>query len=597
MIDRKTKFSFKDQGRILRGLMAFAVPHWFKFLLAFIAMAISAGIMAYLPVLVQRYIDDYLAPGNVAIAATIRICLFYLGLTLLQMVFSYLREYTFKTASEQTVADIRNKLYQHVVHLGMRYFDQTPNGTVVSRVTNDTETIKEFWNVFLTSAISIFNLISISIAMFALDYRLALIFLAFLPIMAVLILIYQKYSTIVYGRMREALGTLNAKLSESISGMSIIQQFGQEERIKAEFDSVNQEYVVARKAMFQMNALLLNPAVNLLQAIALVIVLSIFGVQHLNGAVIELGVLYAFAAYTTSFFQPLTQMMDSLSVFQDGLVSGARVLQLMSHAELAPQPHPQAAGKITAGKIEIRDLSFSYDNKKPVLHHIDITAEPGQTIAFVGQTGSGKSSIINVLMRFYDYQHGEILIDGQSIRDIPEAELRSQLGLVLQDSFMFYGDIAANIRLHDQDLTDEYIAAAAKFVKADHFINQLDGGYHAKVIEGGAAFSSGQRQLLSFARTIIREPKILILDEATANIDTETEQQIQIGLNNMRRGRTTIIIAHRLSTIKDADKIFVLRKGEIIEQGTHDQLIAGQGVYYDMYQLQTYVANDSKEKK
>lgn len=588
LADRKKRFSFKEQNHILQGLIAFALPQWRLFSLALVGMAVSAAIMAYLPVLVQRYIDDVLAPGLVSFELTIRICVFYFGLTLLQMVFAYLRELTFKLASEKTVADIRNRVYQRVVQLGMRYFDQTPNGTVVSRVTNDTETIKEFWNVFLTFAVGISNLISISIAMFALNYRLALVFLAFIPIMAILIVTYQKYSTIIYGRMREALGILNAKLSESISGMAIIQGFGQEQRMKAEFDEFNQQYMVARKAMFKMNAILLNPAVNLLQAIALVIVLYIFGVQHLNAVAIEIGVLYAFTSYTTSFFQPLVQMMDSLSVFQDGLVSGSRVLQLIELDELAPASHPDATGHITDGKIEIRNLTFSYDNKKQVLDDINVTAEPGQTIAFVGQTGSGKSSIINVLMRFYEFNQGEILIDGQSIRDIPVAELRRQMGLVLQDSFMFYGNIANNIRLHGEEYSDEAVAAAAKFVQADQFINSLDGGYQAKVIEGGAAFSSGQRQLLSFARTIIREPKILILDEATANIDTETEQQIQMGLNNMRRGRTTIIIAHRLSTIKDADKIYVLRKGQIIEAGNHDSLIADRGVYYDMYQLQSY---------
>lgn len=482
---------------------------------------------------------------------------------------------------------MRNTLYHKVVHLGMRYFDQTPNGSVVSRVTNDTETIKEFWQVFLSFFDGLLNIVAISYAMFTLDAGLAWIFIAFIPVMLILIYIYQRKSTVIYGRMRVALSTLNAKLSESITGMNIIQNFGQQKRLMAEFDEVNQTYVKARVGMFRMNALLLMPAINLIEAIALVIVLYIFGIQDLQGLAINVGVVYAFTSYATSFFKPMGQMMDSLSIFQDGMVSGSRVLELLANEEMAPSENENAEGQVSEGHIQINDLSFSYDNKKQVLHDINLDIKPGQTVAFVGQTGSGKSSIINVLMRFYEFYKGDIMIDGQSIKDIPIDQLRKDIGLVLQDSFMFYGDIAENIRLHG-DYSDEMVQAAAQFVKADDFIESLEDGYHAKVIEGGAAFSTGQKQLLSFARTILREPKVLILDEATANIDTETEQKIQTGLANMRLGRTTIIIAHRLSTIKDADQIIVLKNGHIIEHGNHDNLIAQGGTYYNMYQLQTY---------
>ncbi|WP_373781839.1 ABC transporter ATP-binding protein, partial [Jeotgalibaca porci] len=467
------------------------------------------------------------------------------------------------------------------------YFDQTPTGSVVSRVTNDTETIKEFWNVFLTFVDGLLNAISIGIAMFALNARLAWIFMAFIPVVIVLMYIYQKYSTIIYGRMREALSQVNAKLSESITGMSIIQHFHQEERMKQEFDVVNQEYVSARISMFRMNALLLMPAVNLIEAVALFIVLWVFGMQFLDMTATDVGVVYAFTSYSKSFFHPIGSMLDSLSVFQDGLVSGSRVMDVLNRDDDAPQAHEGATGEITDGKIEIKNLSFSYDGVNDVLHDVSITANPGETIALVGQTGSGKSSIINVLMRFYDFQKGEILLDGQSIRTIPVKRLRERMGLVLQDSFMFFGNIADNIRLHG-NYADAAVESAAQFVNADGFITDLEGGYDAKVIEGGSTFSTGEKQLLSFSRTILRDPKILILDEATANIDTETEKKIQQGLQNMRKGRTTIIIAHRLSTIRDADRIYVLRHGRIIEEGNHDSLIAEGGIYHDMYQLQTF---------
>lgn len=583
----QTKFSLADQVRIFKGIIGFGKPYWLPFALSFVATAIVAAISAYLPIIIQRYLDEVLGTNSATLQVTIQVAAFYFGLTLLKVAVYYFRDFTFKLTAEKTVANMRNTIYQKVVHLGMRYFDQTPNGSVVSRVTNDTETIKEFWQVFLSFFDGLLNIVAITYAMFTLDAGLALVFMGFVPVMLILIYIYQRQSTFIYGRMRVALSTLNAKLSESISGMNIIQNYGQQKRIMQEFDDVNQTYVRARVGMFKMNALLLQPAINLLEAIALVLVLYIFGFQDLQGVAINVGVVYAFTSYAKSFFQPMGQMMDSLSIFQDGMVSGSRVLALLDNPEMAPVSNPGADGKVSEGHIQIKDLSFSYDEKKQVLHDINIDIKPGQTVAFVGQTGSGKSSIINVLMRFYEFNQGDILIDGQSIKDIPLTQLREDIGLVLQDSFMFYGDIAGNIRLHG-DYSDDMVKAAAQFVKADDFIESLDDGYHAKVIEGGAAFSTGQKQLLSFARSILREPKILVLDEATANIDTETEQKIQSGLANMRLGRTTIIIAHRLSTIKDADQIIVLKNGHIIEHGNHDDLIAQGGTYYNMYQLQTY---------
>lgn len=583
----QTKFSLADQVRIFKGIVGFGKPHWLPFTLSFVATAVVAGISAYLPIVIQRYLDQVLATNSATLPVTIQVAAFYFGLTLLKVAVYYFRDFTFKLTAEKSVADMRNTLYKKVVHLGMRYFDQTPNGSVVSRVTNDTETIKEFWQVFLSFFDGLLNIVAITYAMFTLDAGLALVFMAFVPVMLVLIYIYQRQSTYVYGRMRVALSTLNAKLSESISGMNIIQNYGQQDRLIQEFDDVNQTYVRARVGMFKMNALLLQPAINLLEAIALVLVLYIFGFQDLQGVAINVGVVYAFTSYAKSFFQPMGQMMDSLSIFQDGMVSGSRVLDLLNSQEMAPVSNKDASGKVTDGHIQIKGLSFSYDGKKQVLHDINIDIQPGQTVAFVGQTGSGKSSIINVMMRFYEFNQGEILIDGQSIKDIPVTQLREDIGLVLQDSFMFYGNIADNIRLHG-DYSIDMVKAAAQFVKADAFIESLEDGYHAKVIEGGAAFSTGQKQLLSFARSILREPKILVLDEATANIDTETEQKIQSGLANMRLGRTTIIIAHRLSTIKDADQIIVLKNGQIIEHGNHDDLIGQGGTYYNMYQLQTY---------
>lgn len=585
---KQTSFSYKESWQILLSLFRFAKPHKFLFILAFVALAFASTITAYLPIVIQRYIDNDLANGTATLEITVRVVTFYGVLTLLKALFSYTKDFLFNTASERTVGNIRNQMYQKVVSLGMRYFDLTPAGTVVSRVTNDTETIKEFWTVFLNISNGLFNVIAIGIAMFSLNWRMALVFIVFAPLIIWMAGTYRKKSTLVYGRMRRVLGQLNGKLSESISGMSIIQKYHQEERMREEFDEINQAYVVARRSMYSMNALLLAPAIHVIESVALVLVLLIFGYQQWSQNTVDIGLVYAFTAYSRSFFQPISQMMNSLSSLQDGIVSGNRVQELMKSEELAPQSRPTEEGRITDGHIMVNNLHFSYDDKKSVLRDITFEVKPGETVALVGQTGSGKSSIINVLMRFYDYHQGEITIDGHSLKDIPIEEIRAKMGLVLQDSFLFYGNIADNIRMYSDAYTAADVKEAAEFVYADDFITEMDEGYASKVVERGASLSAGEKQLISFARTILRSPKILILDEATANIDTETEEKIQKALANMRKDRTSLIIAHRLSTIKDADQILVLNNGEIVERGNHDELIAQQGTYYDMYQLQTF---------
>jgi ATP-binding cassette subfamily B protein len=494
--------------------------------------------------------------------------------------------FLYSMASLQTYQYIRVKLFEKLHTLGMRYFDRTPAGSIVSRVTNDTETLFEFWYVFLSVLTGIFAVISSFAAMFQINTKIALINLIFLPILGIVIWYYQQFSSRIYRQMREKLSQLNTKLNESISGMQIVQQFRQEQRLNREFEETNDEYLETRYAMIRTNSLLLAPIINLLYAIAVAMSLTIFGFDALHSP-IEVGLIYAFTTYVQGFFNPMTQMMDFLSTFTDGVVAGSRILKIMDDDEYTPQQHPHANETITAGKIEFHNVTFSYDGEHNVLQNISFVAYPGETVALVGHTGSGKSSIINVLMRFYEFGEGQILIDDKDIRDFSLEELRQKMGLVLQDAFMFYGDIADNIRLLNKNITEEEIIAAAKFVQADKFIEQLPGDYHAKVIERGASYSSGQRQLISFARTMVTQPKILVLDEATANIDTETEGYIQEGLANMRQGRTTIAIAHRLSTIRDADLILVLDKGKIVERGNHDELIQQNGLYSDMYKLQS----------
>ncbi|MBG9979883.1 ABC transporter ATP-binding protein [Facklamia sp. DSM 111018] len=589
-IHKQTSFSFLEQFSLLAYLFSFAKKQWWRFTISILAMLAASSIAAYLPIIIQRYLDNLLVTNSATYKVTLQVALTYLGLLIVRMILVYIKDFYFFMASEYTVAQIRNRIYQKLGGLSLNYFTLTPNGEVVSRVTNDTETIKEFWNVFLTFFDGFINAVTVGIAMFSLNSQISWAFMAFLPLIFALIYFYQKISTIVYRKMRSALGQVNARLSESTTGMWLIQQFNQTERMKQEFDEVNQDYVTARIDMFKMNALCLMPAVNLIEQIVLVLVIIIFGRQLLKGMDLDIGIIYAFTSYSKSFFNPIGSMLDSLSIYQDGLVAASRGRDLLANPDLIPTQSSKQLNYEIQGKLAIDNVSFSYDGIHNVIRDISVRADQGQMIALVGHTGSGKSTIINLLMRFYEYEKGTISYDDVSIKDFKIERLRKDIALVQQDAFMFYGNFYDNIRLHGQ-YSDEEVIKAAKFTGADSFIRELPRGYDTIVSEGGDSLSAGQKQLLNIARSVIRQPNILILDEATANIDTESEQYIQNSLEKIREQSTLIVIAHRLSTIKNADQIYVLHKGKIIEQGKHQELIKQEGTYYDMYRLQSLQQN------
>ncbi|KAA8439600.1 ABC transporter ATP-binding protein [Weissella paramesenteroides] len=575
----------KQQVNIIKRLFLFAKPFKWYFYWSIIFSAVVSIINILLPKIIQIYFDDYLAKHQ----ATMGIIWYFAGLYLFGMIIRAITEfgetYLYSMGAEYMLEDTRRILFKKLHQLGMRYFDQVPSGSILSRLTNDTMAFQNFWQLFSSLIIAIFSMVTAFFAMFTTDKEIALWLTIFWPFLGLIIWYYQKYSSRVYRRMREKLSALNNKLAESINGISVIQEFRQETRVDNEFQEVNSEYLATRKAMIRVNSLLLGPIINLFYALGTVVVLGIFGIHGLHSYVAA-GVVYAFVTYLENFYNPMGQVMESFSDFQDGIVAGARVLRIVDEQTFAPQQHEQANATLTFGKIEFRHVTFSYNGKHPILKDVSFIAEPGQTIALVGQTGSGKTSIINILMRFYEFGSGEILLDDRDIRDYPMAELRSKMGLVLQEPFMFYGTIKSNIRLFNEQITDEQIKEAAKFVSADTFIDKLPAKYDEKVIERGASYSTGEKQLIAFARTIATNPKILILDEATANIDTETEQLIQQSLAKMQTGRTTIAIAHRLSTIQHADTILVLHQGEIVERGTNDELMKQHGAYYDMIQKQ-----------
>ncbi len=576
----------KEHRVVLKRLMSYTKYHIPLLLLTGFLVLLVTAAEVISPLLVRAFLDQHLTPLSFETKAIVILASAYIGLEIGKFVVWYFQLFFFQKIALQIVERIRVDIFSKLHSLGMRYFDQTPAGGIVSRVTNDTEAIKDmFINVLSTAIQSLFMLIGMYVAMFSLNVQLALYSLILFPVIAGIVVVYRKYSSKFYRAKREKLSQLNANISESISGMSIVQEFNQEKRLTDEFEVINKDYYDVGIKNIKFNALLLGPAIDFLYAIAVVIILSYFGAEALIGPV-AIGTIYAFINYFDRFLEAIFNVMERLAMYQEAITAASRVFKIMDEKEEVPAQHPEKGAQIKEAQIEFKNVSFAYDGENNVLKNISFTAQTGQTVALVGHTGSGKSSIINLMMRFYEFEHGDILIDGRSIKNYPITELRKKTGLVLQDSFMFYGNIRDNIRLYNEKITDQEVEEAAKFVQADRFIQSLSSGYDHKVIERGASFSSGQRQLISFARTIVTDPQILVLDEATANIDTETESMIQTGLKRMREGRTTIAIAHRLSTIKDADLILVLRKGEIVERGTHAELLKERGVYHSMYLLQ-----------
>lgn len=573
---------------VLKRLISYLFRYKWWTLLALFFILLTTVIRTAIP-LVARYYIDHFVFQQVNQSGLLLLVGYYL-LFLLRVVCTYLGTYTFSRVAYSIVRDMRQETFATIQSLGMAYFDKTPAGSIVSRITNDSQAVADmFGTVFSSFIASFFIFVATLVTMLQLNWQLTLFILPFLPIIWGSIWLYRKLSNHLVMMTRSKLSDINVKLSESIEGMRIIQAFRQEERLVGEFEAINQEHLKYANRSVNINSLFLRPAMSVLKVLAYAVMLTFFGLNW-QSASFTAGLMYAFIQYSNQLFDPLIEVTQNFATLQTSMVSAERVFVMMDRKDYEPR---QAISnqEVTLGNIEFKNVSFSYDGETDVLKDISFSVKSGETIAFVGHTGSGKSSIINLFMRFYEFDRGQILIDGVDIRNYSQSALRQAIGLVLQDPFLFHGTVDSNIKMYQENLTREDVVAAATFVDADGFISRLPNGYDQTVTERGSTFSSGQRQLIAFARTVAAKPKILILDEATANIDSETEEVIQRSLKKMRQGRTTIAIAHRLSTIQDADCIYVLEKGRIIESGNHDQLLSQKGTYQKMYQLQSGMLN------
>lgn len=564
-------------------LIAYMKPyaHWVIF-----ALLLVLGLTAfdlYRPMLVGDAIDTFGANGDydVIIATAIK----YAVVLALSFAFNIAQTWILQKTGQNIILQMRKDLYRHIQSLGSRYFDITPVGKLVTRVTNDVEALNEMYSGILVQLFrNIVKIVGLAGVMLVLDVRLAAISFVLMPLVIGLTVLCQKIARNIYRLYRTRLTDINTFLSEHLSGMKIIQIFGRQERKFEEFHDKNTKLYKAFYREMLMYAVF-RPLIYILSILSLMIVLW-FGSKNVFDEIISVGTLYIFSNYIRSFFDPIQELAEQFSTLQSSIASAEKIFTVMDEDEFIPEvENLKQPDKIT-GKIEFDHVWFAYDGENYVLKDVSFVINPGEKVAFVGATGAGKSSILNLIGRYYDIQKGHIYIDGIDIRQLSKKQLRSAIGQMQQDVFIFEGDVAYNIRLNDDDIKDAQVKAAAEYVNASHFIEKLPQGYHEPVTERGATFSAGERQLLSFARTLAHNPSILVMDEATANIDTETEILIQEALEKLMDGRTTIMVAHRLSTIQHADCIMVMHKGRICERGTHRELLEQDGIYRKLYELQ-----------
>lgn len=570
-------------GNALFRLLSYMKPYLGWFFLCLLLILALTGFDLYRPMLIGDAIDLFEAEGNYSVITDTAVK--YSIVLLLSVIFNISQTWLLQKTGQRIIFTVRRELYVHIQSLSSRYFDLTPVGKLVTRVTNDVEALNEMYSGILVRLFrNIVKITGLAAIMLLLDWRLALISFLLLPVVCVLTVIFRQVARKTYRLSRTRLTDLNTFLSENISGMRIIQIFGREKRKFEEFDDKSRKLYQAYYREMMVFAVF-RPIIYLLSVISLMIVLGVGSREVLDSA-ISIGTLYIFAQYIQSFFDPIQELAEQFSTLQSSLASAEKIFAILDEEPTVKEAEEPVLLPRILGRIEFSHVWFAYDGENYVLRDVSFVIEPGRRVAFVGATGAGKTSILNLIGRYYDIQKGSITIDGVDIRLLDKKQLRSAIGQMQQDVFIFEGTVESNIRLYDSEITQEEVKAAAEYVNASAFIERLPHGYEEPVSERGASFSAGERQLLSFARTLAHKPSILVMDEATANIDTETELLIQQALEKLMEGRTTIMVAHRLSTIQHADCIMVMHKGKIREQGTHQELLARGGIYKKLYELQ-----------
>ena len=580
------------EGKVVPRMLSYLKPHVKTIAICLLLVLVLTALELYRPMLTGDAIDLFIAgdyaPGE-AVEERFAGLLFTAGKYALALLITFVCNnrmmYLLQRMGQRIVYEMRRELFEHIESLSMRFFDLTPVGKIVTRVTNDVEAVHELYaNILVKLFRNVVKILGLAVVMLALDVRMALLSFIMVPLVSVLTVLTRTLSLRANREMRTRLTALNTFLSEHLSGMKIIQIFNREKRKYEEFSQYSEAHYRASFRAIMVNAVF-RPIIVFTAVVAMAIVIA--GGSHgvLTGTV-SFGTMYIFLQYIKTFFEPIQDLAEQLSTLQSAVASAEKIFTLLDEKPLIHDPEKPVQPAEIRGRIEFRNVWFAYDNENFILRDVSFVIEPGQKVAFVGATGAGKSSILNLIGRYYDIQKGEILIDGVNIKDLSRDQIRRAIGQVQQDVFIFTGDVKSNIRLREESISDEAIREASRQVNADRFIDRLPGGYDERVTERGSTFSAGQRQLLSFARTLAFDPSILILDEATANIDTETEQWIQEALETLMTGRTTIMVAHRLSTIQHADKIIVMHKGKIRESGTHQELLDQDGIYRKLYQLQ-----------
>jgi ATP-binding cassette subfamily B multidrug efflux pump len=570
-------------SRLMKRLLKFAKKYWYLFLLAVIFLFAATLVDLARPYLMGIAIDDYIKKSN--ISALNRMGVYFVLLVAAGFVFNLLQIYVLSYAGQYIIYNIRQLVFSHLQKLPLSYFDRNPIGRLVTRITNDTETLNDMYtNVLITLLKDFAILLGAVIIMFRLNSSLTWITLAAMPVVLILTVIFRLRIRKVYRNVRTAIARVNSAISENISGMRIIQLFNKEKPNFERFDKIGKAYYKA-----SMNEVvtfgLFRPVIEMVASLTIALLIWNGGGKVIDNSM-EFGVLYALINYISLLFQPINDLAEKYNILQSSMAASERIFMILDTPAEEDAGSLEFDAEAAAGDIEFKNVWFAYNDENWVLKDVSFRVPAGRTIAIVGHTGAGKTSIINLLSRFYEIQRGEILINGINIKDVQKASLRKAIGVVLQDVFLFSGRLNDNIRLNEESITDEKLQEAARYVNADGFISRLPNGYNEEVMERGSTFSSGQRQLLAFARALAFDPAILVLDEATSNIDTETEILIQDALTKLTKNRTTIVIAHRLSTIQHADKIIVLHKGKVHESGTHQELLAAKGMYYSLYQLQ-----------